>query len=118
MSSPLPQIRASLMGAPGPTTCVALPARGSGPVAKQHSLVRAAAVFALAAALASCGWDTPESALHDTGASTDARALLAADPALLAADSARAAAHRFGDDYPDALRLLADQVPDAAAPSF
>ena len=111
MSSPLPQIPTSLMGAPGPTTCVALPARGSGPVAKQHSLVSAAAVFALAAALASCGWDTPESALHDTGASTEARA-------LLAADSARAAAHRFGDDYPDALRLLADQVPDAAAPSF
>ena len=111
MSSPLPQIRASLMGAPRPTTCVALPARGSSQVAKQHSLVSAAAVFALAAALASCGWDTPESALHDTGASTDARA-------LLAADSARAAAHRFGDDYPDALRLLADQVPDAAAPSF
>lgn len=111
MSSPLPQIRASLMSYPGPTTCVALPARGSGQVVKQHSLVSAAAAFALAAALASCGWDTPESALHDTGTSTDALA-------LLAADSASAAAHRFGDDYPDALRLLADQAPDAAAPTF
>ena len=111
MSSPLPQTRASLMSAPRPTTCVARPPRGSSQVARQHSLVRAAAVFALAAALASCGWDTPESALHDTGTSTEARA-------LLSADNARAAAHRFGDDYPDALHLLADQVPEAAAPSF
>ena len=111
MSSPLPQTRASLMSAPRPTTCVGRPPRGSSEVAQQHSLVRAAAVFALAAALASCGWDTPESALHDTGTSTEARA-------LLSADNARAAAHRFGDDYPDALHLLADQVPEAAAPSF
>ena len=111
MSSPLSQIRASLVSAPRPTTCVARPPRGSSEVAQQHSLVSAVAVFALAAALAACGWDTPESALHDTGTSTEARA-------LLSADNARAAAHRFGDDYPDALHLLADQVPEAAAPSF
>ena len=75
------------------------------------SLMSATAVFALATALASCGWDTAESALHDPGASTEARA-------LPAAGSARAAAHRFGDDYADALRLLADQAPEPAAPSF
>lgn len=75
------------------------------------SLTSATAVFALAAALTSCGWDTPESALHDTGISTEARA-------LPAASSARAAAHRFGDDYADALRLLADQSPEPVAPSF
>ena len=111
MSSPLTQTRASLMSAPRLTTDMAHPRSGSSTVAKQHSLVSAAAVFALAAALASCGWDTPESALDDSGASTEARA-------LPAADSARAAAHRFGDDYPDALRLLADLAPEAAAPSF
>ena len=111
MSSPLPQSRASLMSAPRPTTCGARPSRGSSQVAQQHSLARAAVVFALAAALASCGWDTPESALRDTGVSTEALT-------LLAADSARVAAHRFSDDYPDALRLLADQAPEAVAPSF
>ena len=71
------------------------------------SLMSATAVFALAAALASCGWDTTESALHDTEAS-----------ALQATHATRAAAHRFSDDFANALRLLADLVPEQAAATF
>ena len=71
------------------------------------SLMSATAVFALAAALASCGWDTTESALHDTAVS-----------ALQATHATRAAAHRFSDDFANALRLLADLVPEQAAATF
>ena len=75
------------------------------------SLMSASVVFALTTALASCVWDTPESALQDTGASTEAHT-------LLAAGSDRATAHRFSDDYADALSLLANQTPEPSAPSF
>lgn len=77
------------------------------------SVMSATAVFAVIAALASCGWDTPESALHDAGANAHPAAR-----ALLASGSAGVAAHRFSDDYAVALRLLATQAPEPTTPTF